>query len=131
MLSGAVTALSPRQLPRVEVITSAPTYLEGHSLKRILPSEVDEDEQVHLATLEMKQLTDKMFIGGLPLTTTEDMLPEHCSITAPANDAVVMRDGPSQRSAGFGFVQYDNAELEMAEFSKYRKIGGKAAQFEV
>uniref|UniRef100_A0A7S1A933 RRM domain-containing protein n=1 Tax=Noctiluca scintillans TaxID=2966 RepID=A0A7S1A933_NOCSC len=79
------------------------------------------------AALQMEQLTDKVFIGGLPQSSTEDMLLEHFSQYGNIIDVVVMRDRASQRSRGFGFVQYDNldsAEMVMADFSKHH-IDGK------
>lgn len=53
---------------------------------------------------------NKVFIGGLAQTTTDEMVNEYFSRYGTLVDAVVMKDRATQRSRGFGFVQYDSSE---------------------
>jgi len=52
----------------------------------------------------------KMFIGGLSWETTQEKLQDYFSKYGELTDSVVMRDGPSGRSRGFGFVTYKNPD---------------------
>ena len=47
-----------------------------------------------------------MFVGGLSLDTTNESLGEFFSKYGELTDCIVMRDGDSKRSRGFGFVKY-------------------------
>ena len=49
----------------------------------------------------------KLFIGGLSYETTEDSLKGYFEKWGNIVDCVVMRDGNTKRSRGFGFVTYD------------------------
>ena len=51
-----------------------------------------------------------MFVGGLSLDTTADSLRDYFSKWGEITDAVVMKDGQTRRSRGFGFVTYASAE---------------------
>jgi len=50
---------------------------------------------------------DKVFVGGLAQTTTEEMVREYFGRYGTIIDCVVMKDRGSNRSRGFGFVQFD------------------------
>lgn len=52
----------------------------------------------------------KLFIGGLPFSTTDDELKEAFAAHGTVASAVVIRDRDSGRSKGFGFVEYENDE---------------------
>lgn len=70
--------------------------------------------------------TDKVFVGGLTQTTTEDQLRDYFAQYGNLIDVVVMKDRASQRSRGFGFVQYDDTEpvdKVMAEYASHQLDG--------
>lgn len=70
---------------------------------------------------------DKVFIGGLAQTTTESMVRDYFSQYGNIIDCVVMKDRGSNRSRGFGFVQYDSTdpvEQVMVEYHNHQ-IDGK------
>ena len=52
----------------------------------------------------------KLFIGGLSYETTEDSLKGYFDKWGNIVDCVVMRDGNTKRSRGFGFVTYDSLD---------------------
>lgn len=69
---------------------------------------------------------DKVFIGGLAQTTTDEMVRDYFSQYGNIVDCVVMKDRGSQRSRGFGFVQYDThaaVDQVMAEYSNHQLEG--------
>lgn len=53
---------------------------------------------------------DKVFLGGLAQTTTEDQVREYFQRYGYIIDCVVMKDRDTGRSRGFGFVQYDSTD---------------------
>jgi cold-inducible RNA-binding protein len=52
----------------------------------------------------------KVFVGGLPFTTTDDELREVFAAHGKVATANVVRDRESGRSKGFGFVEFENEE---------------------
>ncbi|XP_059299585.1 heterogeneous nuclear ribonucleoprotein 1-like [Lycium ferocissimum] len=54
--------------------------------------------------------TKKIFIGGLPLSLTEDELKEYFSSYGYVVEHQIMLDQITGRSRGFGFVTFDNEE---------------------
>jgi RNA recognition motif-containing protein len=50
----------------------------------------------------------KLFVGGLPFSTTDDELKDAFSAHGTVASAVVIRDRDSGRSKGFGFVEYES-----------------------
>lgn len=57
----------------------------------------------------------KIYIGGLPYSTSEDELREFFSAHGSITDTVVIRDRETGRSRGFGFVTFSSAaEAEAA-----------------
>lgn len=52
----------------------------------------------------------KLFVGGLPFSTTDDELQQLFAAHGTVASAVVVKDRDSGRSKGFGFVEYENDE---------------------
>jgi RNA recognition motif-containing protein len=52
----------------------------------------------------------KVFVGGLPFSTTDDELRELFAAHGAVASANVVRDRESGRSKGFGFVEFENVE---------------------
>lgn len=50
----------------------------------------------------------KLFVGGLPFSTTDDELKEVFAAHGTVASATVVRDRDTSRSKGFGFVEYEN-----------------------
>lgn len=70
--------------------------------------------------------TDKVFIGGLPASVTEDLLTEYFGRYGTIVDVVVMKDKLTQKPRGFGFVRYDSThsvEAVMAEYDIHQLEG--------
>ena len=53
-------------------------------------------------------MAKKLYIGGLPYSTTEDELRTKFSEFGAVASAVVITDKFSGRSKGFGFVEFEN-----------------------
>lgn len=70
---------------------------------------------------------DKVFIGGLPQTTSDDVVRDYFAQYGTIVDCVVMKDKETGRSRGFGFVQYDSTapvDQVMTEYASH-EIDGK------
>jgi len=52
----------------------------------------------------------KLFIGGLPWSTTDEELRDLFAAHGTVASASVVRDRDSGRSKGFGFVEFENDE---------------------
>lgn len=52
----------------------------------------------------------KVFVGGLPFSTTDDELREIFAAHGKVASANVVRDRESGRSKGFGFVEFEDTE---------------------
>ena len=52
----------------------------------------------------------KVFVGGLPFSTTDEELKELFAAHGAVASATVVRDRDSGRSKGFGFVEFENDE---------------------
>lgn len=50
-------------------------------------------------------MAKKLYVGGLPYSTTEDQLRDSFSQAGPVASAVIIMDKMSGRSKGFGFVE--------------------------
>merc|ERR1719215_502263 len=71
-------------------------------------------------------VTDKVFLGGLSPTTTDEMLSNYFGRYGTLVDVVVMKDKISQKSRGFGFVRYDSpdpVEQVMADYEAHELDG--------
>ncbi|HAU40392.1 MAG: rnp-1 like protein RNA-binding protein [Candidatus Peregrinibacteria bacterium GW2011_GWF2_43_17] len=53
-------------------------------------------------------MAKKLYVGGLPYSTTQDALKEAFSAAGNVTSATVITDRMSGRSKGFGFVELDN-----------------------
>ena len=50
----------------------------------------------------------KLFVGGLPFSTTDEELQELFAAHGAVASAVVVKDRETGRSKGFGFVEFEN-----------------------
>ena len=55
-------------------------------------------------------MAKKLFVGGLPYSTTDDQLKEHFSAAGTVVSAQVITDKFSGRSKGFGFIEMSSDE---------------------
>jgi len=55
-------------------------------------------------------MSKKLYVGGLPYSTTQDGLKEKFSEAGNVESAIVITDKMSGRSKGFGFVEFSNDE---------------------
>lgn len=71
----------------------------------------------------------KLFIGGLTSTTTDEMLKEFYSQWGEIVDVIVMKDGATKRSRGFGFVTYaDPSGVDKAMANRPHEIDNKVVE---
>jgi RNA recognition motif-containing protein len=79
----------------------------------------DDDNSIATATIttdnvspESKALEPeqyrKLFIGGLSISTSDEALKDYYSQFGEVVDCIVMRDGATKKSRGFGFVSFAN-----------------------
>ena len=70
----------------------------------------------------------KVFVGGLPFSTTDDELKELFAAHGAVASASVVRDRDSGRSKGFGFVEFENDEEGKAAEKALNgsEIGGRS-----
>lgn len=60
-------------------------------------------------------MAKKLYVGGLPYSTTEDTLREAFAQAGVVSSAIIIMDKISRRSKGFGFVEMENdADAEKA-----------------
>ncbi|HMS49925.1 MAG TPA: RNA-binding protein [Candidatus Saccharibacteria bacterium] len=52
----------------------------------------------------------KLFVGGLPFSTTDEELADLFGAHGTVASAVVVKDRETGRSKGFGFVEFENDE---------------------
>ncbi len=55
-------------------------------------------------------MAKKLYVGGLPYTTTEDSLKEAFSQAGTVESAMIIMDKMTGRSKGFGFVEMSTEE---------------------
>ena len=55
-------------------------------------------------------MSNKLYVGGLPWSTTSDELQGLFESYGPIVNAFVVHDRETGRSKGFGFVEFDNAD---------------------
>jgi len=55
-------------------------------------------------------MAKKLYVGGLPYSTTDDVLKEHFSQAGSVDSATIIVDKMSGRSKGFGFVEMSTDE---------------------
>lgn len=56
----------------------------------------------------MTKMGKKLYVGGLPYSTTQEALGEYFSQAGAVDSAVIITDKMSGRSKGFGFVEMSN-----------------------
>jgi RNA recognition motif-containing protein len=64
-------------------------------------------------------MAKKLYVGGLPYSTTEDSLKSAFSQAGNVLSATIIMDRMSGRSKGFGFVEYDTDEEAQAAISMF------------
>ena len=69
----------------------------------------------------------KLFVGGLPFSTTDDELKELFAAHGAVSSATVVRDRDSGRSKGFGFVEFESDEegKKAQEALNGTEVGGR------
>lgn len=55
-------------------------------------------------------MASKLYVGGLPYSTTDDELKKLFDVFGAVESAVVITDRDSGRSKGFGFVEFSTKE---------------------
>jgi RNA recognition motif-containing protein len=72
-------------------------------------------------------MATKLYVGGLPYSTTEDALREHFSAAGNVVSAVIIMDKMSGRSKGFGFVEMSTDEESQNAISMFndKDFGGR------
>lgn len=84
-------------------------------------------EKVGLRENCLKLMSKKLYIGGLPYSTTDEDLASEFSAAGTVVSAVVIRDKMTGRSKGFGFVEFgSDAEAEKAiDMFNGKDFGGR------
>ena len=59
-------------------------------------------------------MTNKLFVGGLAWSTTDESLMKAFSVHGEVSEARVVQDRDTGRSRGFGFVTFASADSAMA-----------------
>jgi RNA recognition motif-containing protein len=69
----------------------------------------------------------KLYVGGLPYSTTQDELSQHFSAAGNVASAAIVMDRMTNRSRGFGFVEMStNEEAQKAiEMFDGKDFGGR------
>ena len=75
------------------------------------------------------QRAQKLFIGGLAGTVTSESMREFFSQFGKVVDATVMLDRETGRSKGFGFVSFENVNVEPMLCFGNLQIDGKLVRF--
>lgn len=72
-------------------------------------------------------MAKKLYVGGLPYSTTNDELKQAFSAAGEVSSATIIMDKMTGRSKGFGFVEFDNdADAESAiEMFNGKDFGGR------
>jgi len=72
-------------------------------------------------------MATKLYVGGLPYSTTEDALREHFAQAGEVVSAVIIMDKMSGRSKGFGFVEMASQEDAQKAISMFndQEFGGR------
>lgn len=65
---------------------------------------------IYSVNVHRKQMAKKLYIGGLPYTTTDERLSEFFSQAGAVESANVIMDRMTGKSRGFGFVTMTNDE---------------------
>ncbi len=70
----------------------------------------------------------KLFVGGLPFSTTEDELQSFFAEHGTVASAIVVKDRETGRSKGFGFVEFENDDEGKAAEKALngKELGGRS-----
>ncbi|MBI4426172.1 MAG: RNA-binding protein [Candidatus Kerfeldbacteria bacterium] len=55
-------------------------------------------------------MANKLYVGGIPYTTTDDSLKQHFSQAGTVTSSTIITDKMSGRSRGFGFIEMSTDE---------------------
>jgi hypothetical protein len=72
--------------------------------------------------------TKKIFVGGLPPSITNENFKEHFDQFGLIDNAIVMVDRMTERSRGFGFVTFANAESVATALAETHTLDGKQVE---
>lgn len=72
-------------------------------------------------------MATKLFVGGLPFSTTDDDLAAAFAAYGTVASAKVITDRETGRSRGFGFVEFDDADEAKAAVAGLdnKELGGR------
>ena len=72
-------------------------------------------------------MAKKLYVGGLPYSTTDDQLKEAFSQAGSVSSAVIIMDKMSGRSKGFGFVEFsaDDDATKAIDMMNGKDFGGR------
>ena len=72
-------------------------------------------------------MAKKLYVGGLPYSTTNDELKDHFSAAGSVDSATIIMDKMSGRSKGFGFVEMSSDEEAQNAISMFngKDFGGR------
>ncbi len=72
-------------------------------------------------------MAKKLYVGGLPYSTTEDELKDYFSAAGAVESAVIIMDRMTGRSKGFGFVEMSNDDeaQKAIEMFHEKEFGGR------
>ena len=72
-------------------------------------------------------MAKKLYVGGLPYSTTDDQLKEAFAQAGSVSSAVVIMDKMSGRSKGFGFVEFssDDDAAKAIDMWNGKDFGGR------
>lgn len=72
-------------------------------------------------------MAQKLYVGGLPYSTTEDALRDHFSQAGAVQSATIIMDKMSGRSKGFGFIEMgsDEEAQKAIEMFHGKEFGGR------
>ena len=68
-------------------------------------------------------MAQKIYVGNLPFTTTEDVIRELFSQHGEVTSVSLITDRDTGRPRGFGFVEMDNAEAAIRALDGYELEG--------
>eukprot|EP01130_Rhizamoeba_saxonica_P011451 TRINITY_DN475_c0_g1_i1.p1 TRINITY_DN475_c0_g1~~TRINITY_DN475_c0_g1_i1.p1 ORF type:complete len:498 (-),score=100.61 TRINITY_DN475_c0_g1_i1:2147-3640(-) len=72
--------------------------------------------------------TRKLFVGGIPLTITEEMFLDYFKKFGEVSETQIVKDRSSGRSRGFGFVTFRNVDVMENVLQIPHKIHGKVVE---
>lgn len=73
-------------------------------------------------------MAKKLYVGGLPYSTTEDQLREAFAQAGAVSSAIVIMDKMTGRSKGFGFVEFasDDDAVKAIDMWNGKDFGGRS-----